>query len=407
MKLTLILIVILTYILETFLSVLNYHNKDKEIPEEVKDIYDETAYKKWLRYNMENFRLGIISGTVSTLLILSLLIFNVLAKIFTVITDITDSVHIQALLLLGFYFTVDYLIGIFFSYHRQFNIEERYGFNKTTLKTFIIDKIKGLFLFIIIGGNIIFLLSNLYHDYGNRFYLYAWIFLIVLIILVNLTFGKVFILIFNKIKPLEEGELKDKIVSFAGEVGYEVKKIKVMDASRRTTKLNAYFMGLGKFKQVILFDTLIAKMNTEQIISVLAHEIGHCKQKHIIINLLITIANISLYLFVLWLCVSQKVINTVFGFNETNFGFGVLIFIFLTPAIAFILEIIINPLSRKFEYQADSFAAVNGYKEEMIEALKILGRENFVNLTPHPLYVAIKYSHPPISLRIKALEKIR
>lgn len=238
------------------------------------------------------------------------------------------------------------------------------------------------------------------------FFLYSFLLIVTLELLLNILYLKLFLPLFNKLTPLEDGEFKTEIEALANKVGYEVKKISIMDASKRSTKLNAFFTGFGKLKHIVLFDTLIDKLTTKQVLTVLAHEIGHAKKKHTLINLFMSFITISLYILVLNLCVQDKSISTAFGFEDSNFGFGMLIFYYLMMPISIITGAILNPIYRKFEYDADYYAAVNTSKEDYIEALKILARENFANLTPHPFYVQLKYTHPPIAYRIRAVNKI-
>lgn len=407
MEILILSLILITFIFDAWLSILNYQNRNAEIPEEVKDVYDQDAYQKWLQYNMENFRLSMISRSVRLIIIVSLLIFRVFPTFNNFALDLTNSIHAQTLIFLGIYFLIDFVIGIFFSYYKQFTIEEKYGFNKSTKKTFAFDKIKGLVLTVIFGGGLVYLLSLLYHNVGDLFYIYAWALIIVIVLIINLLYVKLIVPIFNKLTPLEEGELKDKIKKFAEKVGYEITKISIIDASKRSTKLNAYFSGYGKYKQVVLYDTLIEKMNPDQIVSVLAHEIGHAKHKHILNNIFIMMINLSIFLAVLLFSVKSNSLSTAFGFSNANFGFGLIIFMLLLSPISILIEAIVGRISRKFEYQADHYAAVNGFKIEIQEALKILGRENYDNLTPHPLFVAMKYSHPPIAYRIRAIRKIK
>lgn len=406
MEILILILIVITFLFDAWLSILNYRNKGAEIPNEVKDVYDQDAYQNWLQYNMENFRLSMVSRTVRLVIMLSLLTIRVFPIFYEFAGDISNSIHVQTLIFLGIYFIIDFVVGLLFSYYTQFSIEERYGFNKSTKKIFILDKIKGLILSIGLGGGLVYLLSLLYHNVENMFYLYSWLLIIIIILFINLFYVKLIVPIFNKLTPLEDGELKDKIISFAEKVGYEITKISIIDASKRSTKLNAFFSGFGKFKQVVLYDTLIEKMSSDQIVSVLAHEIGHAKHKHIIKNIFIMMLNLSLFLALLLFSVKSDSLSTAFGFNNANFGFGLIIFMLLMSPISILIEAIESRISRKFEYEADHYAAVNGFKAEMQEALKILGRENYDNLTPHPLFVAMKYSHPPIAYRIRAIRKI-
>lgn len=408
MNYLLIGISIASFIFDTVLSTLNYKNRKSEIPDEVKDVYDEEAYDKWLKYDMENFRLSMITRTITFIIMITLLTFNVFVHIYNFAGQLTNDLTLQTLIFVGLYFLVDNVIGIFVSYYSQFSIEERYGFNKTTKKTFVIDKIKGLILMIGLGGGILYLLTEYFYKSNPfLFYIYALVGSVVFILLVNILYSKVIVRIFNKLTPLEDGELKEKIVEFATSVGYEVNKISIMDASKRTTKLNASFSGFGRFKQVILFDNLVNKMTTDQIVSVLAHEIGHAKRKHIIKNLFMFIINIALYLTVILFASTYNELSVSFGFDSANFGFGIILFFFIMDPVSTIEKLIINNISRRFEYQADYYASTKFNKESVIEALKVLARENFANLTPHPLYVAVNYSHPPIAYRIRAINNIK
>lgn len=404
----LISLFIASFLFDTILSILNYKNKDNEVPDEVKDVYDEEAYNNWLKYNMETFRLSMITKCINFVIMFSLLVFRIFPRIYNFAGEVSNDKVIQTLIFFGIYFLIDYIIGIFVSYYSQFSIEERYGFNKTTKKTFVIDKIKSLILIIGLGGGILYLLTFAYYSVKPFvFYLYALIGLILFILIINLLYSKVFVRIFNKLTPLEDGELKEKIVELAKEVGYEVNKISVMDASKRTTKLNASFSGFGRFKQVILFDNLLNKMTSDQIVSVLAHEIGHAKKNHIIKNLLMTIIKLSIYFTIILFTSTYDNLSMLFGFESANIAFGIILFFIIMEPISIIDRIIFNYISRRFEYQADHYAATNYNKESMIEALKILCRENFANLTPHPLYVKFNYSHPPVAYRIAAINNIK
>ncbi len=407
MEVFIILLIVLTFTFDTWLAILNYKNRGAEIPQEVLDVYNKDSYKKWLEYNMENFRFTFISRTITTIITILLLVFGFFKLFNDIAIHFSNAFSIQVLIFLGIYFLLDFIIGIFFSYYKQFSIEARYGFNKSTLKTFIDDKIKSLLLTIILGGAIIYAFTALYQHTGHQFYLYAWLVTIVIILFINLMYVKLFVPLFNKLRPLEEGELKNKIVAFAEKVGYEITKISVIDASKRSTKLNAFFSGMGKFKQVVLYDTLLNKMTDDQIVSVLAHEIGHSKNKHIVKNLFMMTINISLFLAVVLYSINSNTVSQAFGFKQANFGFGLIIFTILISPISILMDVIESHISRIFEYEADNYAARNGYKQEMEESLKILGRENFDNLTPHPLYVAMKYSHPPIAYRIRAIRKVK
>ena len=401
-----VLIIILitwSFAFDLWLSSLNYKHRLEPIPEVVADIYDEKEYKKWLEYTMENYRFGLISSFVTLTIMLFYLFVGAFPYFNGLAVRLSNNVHLQTLIFLGIYYLIGFLISIGFSYYSNLSIEERYGFNKTTKMTFILDKIKGLILTIIFGGGLIFLLSTLYYNVGTMFYLYAWASIITIMLFVNLFYVKLIVPIFNKLRPLEDVALKQKIEEFAKSVGYEVNKISVIDASKRSTKLNAYFSGFGKFKQVVLYDTLIEKMSNDEIVAVLAHEIGHSKHKHIISGMIQSIMVISIYLGVLVLVLKIPEISMAFGFAGVHFGFALIIFFVLLSPISVIIGIIMSGISRKHEYQADEFARKNWSGVYMENALRVISKENFSNLTPHPLYVKLTYSHPPVASRITAI----
>jgi STE24 endopeptidase len=408
---TFIIILIVALMVGTFgfklwLSILNYNNRTSPIPKIVNDVYDKEEYNKWLQYSMENYRFSLIESVFEVVLRLILLLSGLFIVFKDISEGISNNLSIQTLIFIGIYFLISYFFDIFFSYYAKFSIEERYGFNKSTKKTFIIDQFKGLLLTIIFGGGLVYLLFTLYDEVGNWFFITAWASLVAIVLFVSMFYVKLIVPLFNKLRPLEDGELKDKINAFGNKVGYEVTKISVIDASKRSTKLNAYFSGLGKMKQVVLYDTLIEKMSPDEIVAVLAHEIGHSKHKHIYSGIIQSSVMISVNLGVLLFTLKSPVLSTAFGFEDAHFGFGLIIFGVLLSPISIIIGAITSGISRKHEYQADKYAVDNGYKVPMINALKILSKENFSNLTPHPLYVKLTYSHPPVADRLQAIEGI-
>lgn len=408
---TAIIVIVYTFVIgsfafNTWLSLLNYRHRNEPIPEEVKDVYDEDKYQKWLKYNMENFRFSMIIRTINVILFVLMLLFGVFVWFDDVAVRISENARVQTLLFLGFYYIVAFIIGIFTSYYDTFVIEEKYGFNKSTKKTFIIDKIKSLILTIIFGGGLVFLILVINDHTGNLFFLFTWLALVVIFVLTNLLYVRLIVPLFNKLTPLEDGELKEAINLFAKKVGYEVTKISVIDASKRSSRLNAYFTGFGKFKKIVLYDTLIEKMSTDEIVSVLAHEIGHNKHKHIWFNMIQMVITLLVYIGVFVLVLKNDVFSTAFGFTRSNFAFSLILFMVLLEPIGVVLNLISATFSRKHEYQADAYSATNYSPEPMETALKVLGRENFSNLTPHPLYVKLTYSHPPITDRIRAIRKL-
>jgi STE24 endopeptidase len=399
-----ITIILATFAFDMWLSILNYNHRTQPIPDNVKDIYDTESYSRWLNYTMENFRLGMIAKVLSTIIIVALLIFGFFPVLNRFSLTVSSDPIIRTLIFVGIYMILNSLIDIPFSYIKNFKIEEKYGFNKTTKKTFVLDLLKSLIMMIVLGGSVLYVLLSLYLNSEN-FILYTWLFLVTIMIFINILYTKVFIKIFNKLTPLPDGELKDKIMEFAQKTGTSIKSISVMDASRRTKKLNAFFSGFGKFKSIVLYDNLIEKMSSDEIVAVLAHEIGHGKHMDTLRNLLMALIQMGIMLYFLQLFLSWEALSISFGFETVNIGFGLILFsVFLSP-IDILLDVPLSAISRWAEYRADGYAKENGYKEAMITALKRLAQENFANLTPHPLMVKMTYSHPPISQRIQALNK--
>ena len=399
-------LVIGMFAFELWLSNLNYKNRNAAIPEEVNDIYDKSEYQNWLNYTMENHRFSMIGNIVNTTIFVLMLLFGLFPLLRGISEDVSGIFDIQILLFMGMYFLITFIIGIPFGYYRTFSIEERYGFNKTTKKTYVFDKIKQLLLTIVFGGGLIYLLTTLYTHVGNLFYVLTWASIVGIMLLVQMLYVRVIIPMFNKLTPLEEGELKELIGDFAKTVGYEVTKISVIDASKRSTKLNAFFVGFGKFKQVVLYDTLIEKMSNEEIVAVLAHEIGHNKHKHILFNLVEMALTLSIYIGVLIFVIQVPEFSTAFGFGSAHFGFSIILFSVLLSPISTLLSVLSSYYSRKHEFQADEYAASKYSKIHMETALKVLSKENFSNLTPHPVYVKLLYSHPPTAQRIRAIRKV-
>jgi STE24 endopeptidase len=394
-------------VVNLYLSVLNYKSRFNPIAEEIQDVYCQEKYQKWQDYYMEKYKLSLMKEVFDFVLILILLLTKAFVYVFDFAASITNNIQFQSLILIGAFSLLTFIINIGLSYYSVFVIEEKYGFNKMTKKLFVIDKIKSLIFSILLGGGLIYGLISLYLNSGGLFFIIAWISASLLIIVINLIYTKVIVPIFNKLKPLEDSSLKQKIYDFADKVGYEVNKISVIDASKRSTKLNAYFSGFGKVKQVVLYDTLIDKMTEEEIVAVLAHEIGHSKHKHIIFNLVSSILTMSIYILFIMIFFANPIFSTSFGFSEISYGFSLILYMLVLSPIFLFENLLSNYISRKFEYQADRYAAINYDSKYLISALKILSRENFSNLTPHPLYVKFYYSHPPLAERIKHLNSIK
>jgi STE24 endopeptidase len=398
-------LITLTYGFELIIQILNYLNRKQPIPNNVKDIYDTEKYNKWLEYNMENFRFGLISQTASTLIIILLLALGFFGVLEQSLTTLGYRGVLANLLFLFGYFVLTFIINLPFRYYRTFVIEQKFGFNKTTKQLFVTDIIKNFVITIAFGGAIIGGL-NLIFNLVTDIWLFAGLAfaLISIIMLVLFLFNGVFVRWFNKLTILPDGSLKTKIDELGKRLGFEVKRIFVMDASKRSTKLNAFFTGLGKTREVVLFDTLIAKSTEEQILAVLAHELGHATYKDTTRAFLQQLIVIGIYVLTLGFILTNPLIATAFGLSGVHFGFTIIMMFILLEPVNIIIGIPLNYISRFAEYRADAFAKKHTSKEAMVGALRVLAVENFANLVPHPLYVFLNYSHPPLALRLKALD---
>ncbi len=400
-----IAIIVLDFLFENYLDYLNTTRMSKKLPDEVKDIYDEEKYQKQQAYQKENQRFGMITGTFSFILILAMFLLFGFAYVDSLVWNFTSNAIWAALLFFGILMFASDILNIPFSIYDTFVIEEKYGFNKTTPKTFVFDKIKGWLLGAIIGGGLLALVIFIYQKTQNMFWIYAWLVVAVFSIFMSMFYSNLIVPLFNKQTPLEEGELRSAIEEFAQKVGFKLDNIFVIDGSKRSAKANAYFTGLGPKKRIVLYDTLINDMETDELVAVLAHEIGHYKKNHIIQGLIISLIQTGIVLFIFSLLIDSPLLSRALGVEEPNFHIGLIAFGILYSPVSFVLGIFMNMLSRKNEYQADAFAAENYKPEALASALKKLSVKNLSNLTPHPRYVFFNYSHPPLLQRLRHLRK--
>ncbi|KQC33580.1 peptidase M48 [Nonlabens sp. YIK11] len=391
------------FLLERTLSYLNYTWYSKPIPEVVSDVYDAAEYDRSQEYKETNFRFGTISATVSFVATIMFLFLDGFAIVNAWARSVADNDILIAIVFFGIIAIAGELISLPFSYFGTFVIEERFGFNKTTKKTFIIDKIKGWLLTAILGGGLLAIVILCYQWAGDDFWWYVWILVFVISLLMNMFYARLFVPLFNKQVPLEEGPLKHKISDYAATVGFQLDKIFVIDGSKRSTKANAYFSGFGSEKRVTLYDTLIDKLSHEEIVAVLAHEVGHYKKKHIIYNLVASTITTGLTLWLFSLFVDSDLLAQALGVTQASFHVGLVAFGLLYAPISRITGLIMSSLSRKFEYQADHYAQETYAGLPLINALKKLSSSSLSNLTPHPAYVFFHYSHPSLEQRIEAM----
>lgn len=399
-----ITILVLDFLFENYLEYLNTRRMGAKLPDELKGVYDEEKYAKQQAYQKENHRFGMITGTFSFLVILAMFLFYGFAFVDSIVWSIASNAILAALFFFGIIMFASDIINIPFSVYDTFVIEEKYGFNKTTAKTFVLDHIKGWLLGALIGGGLLALIIFIYQKTQNMFWIYAWAVVAAFSIFMAMFYSNLIVPLFNKQTPLEEGELRNAIQEFAKKVGFKLDNIFVINGSKRSTKANAYFTGLGAKKRIVLYDTLIDEMETDEIVAVLAHEIGHYKKKHVTQGLFISLVQTGIVLFIFSLLIDNSHLSNALGVDEPNFHIGLVAFGILYTPVSFVLGIFMNQLSRRNEYQADAFAAKNYKPGALASALKKLSQKNLSNLTPHPLYVFFNYSHPPLLERLRHLK---
>lgn len=401
MKLLIILVALLGIAYSFLLKAVELGSAKNPTPANVADVYDEETYEKWRRYNAEHSRLSIIFGIISAVATIALLVFNVYAA-FAGLFPAGTFWQLFAVILLEV--LVSFIIGIPESYISIMVIEEKYGFNRSTVKTFAVDQIRNLLLSLAMSLFLAGLVAVAHIWLGN--YMAILCIIVLVLFVIGMSFlSPILSRIGNKFVPLEEGELRTSLENLLTSHGYQVRAIEVMDASRRTTKLNAYFTGMGKMKTIVLYDNLVAAMTPEEICAVFSHELGHGLHKDVTKLQVVNTLNFVLIALAAWLFASVDGFYTAFGFEGLNYGFTYILLGIGMAVIQPFTSLITNGMSRKFEYAADRQAVEEGYGEAMIPALKKLAKDNFANLAPSPLYVFLEYSHPPIDQRIEAIEK--
>ena len=400
-KVSVVAIVTIVFLYELFLTLLSLRSKNNPIPPCVSDVYDPESYQKHLSYRAEKSRLELLRSSAGYLIDVVLLLTNAYAA-FSGLFFRGTWVQLLAVVLLS---AVSSLLLLPFEYCDTMGIEQKYGFNRTDKKTFVLDRIKEFALQFVLMLGLASLIMGLHLAFGD------WLILvfaaIATLFLPFVTFlFPFFSRIFNTFRPLEDGELKDRLTHLLEKNGYRVRAIQVMDASRRSTKANAYFAGFGKMKTIVLYDTLLDTMTADEICAVFAHELGHGLHKDTLKNQLLSFLQMLILGALAWLTLRTPELFTAFGFSEVNYGFALLLIMSVEFAlIQPLFGLLANAFSRRAEYRADAHAASEGYGEALISGLKKLSRQNFANLSPSPLLVALTYSHPTLAQRIEAIRK--
>ena len=398
-------IIIFDFIFEKYLDYLNIKSLKEELPKELSGIYDKDKYKKSQLYEKETSKFSLVSSIFSLLIILGMLSLGGFTINDEFVRSITDNEYFRTLAFFGILGLAFDLVSLPFQIYSTFVIEEKYVFNKTTSKTLITDKLKSWLITVIIGGALMCFILWAWLSLDNLFVPVVLAGLTAFMIFMAMFYSSLIVPLFNKLLPLEDGSLKQKISDFADKCNFRLKNIYTIDGSKRSTKANAYFSGFGPKKMIVLFDTLIKDLSEDEIVAVLAHEVGHYKKKHIYKGLVISIFQSAAMLFLLSIALEYPAVSKSIGAVEPSFYMGIIAFGLLYSPISFLIGISTNKFSRSNEFEADEFAREYGFGEHLINSLKKLSVNNLSNLTPHKLYVFFHYSHPTLLQRIAAIKK--
>lgn len=389
-----------SFLYELLLSFLDWRSKDNPVPENVRDVYDGEKYARWLSYHGENCALDLVNTVVGFVIYLALLAFDILPRLAP-----SGNVYLAAIEVLLFVLTLDALVGAVFAYVSSMVIDEKYGFNKRTMKTFLVDQLKSYLISAVLTLGMVCLFILIYEALGDWTLLLFSGIMAVFLLGVSALYP-VFSKIFNKFTPLPDGELREKLTALLTANGYTVREIQVMDGSRRDSRANAYFSGFGKMKTIVLYDTLLDTMTTDEIVAVFAHELGHGLHKDMLKSAPLNVLQVVVIVLAVWLTVRTDALYPDFGFAGVNYGFAyVLASVIELPLLMPLFSLVSNALTRRAEYRADAHAVKEGYGRDLVTALKKLNRDSLADLAPSPLLVKLYYSHPTLSQRIAAIER--
>ncbi len=397
---------LLEYGLNLFADLLNLKALRPELPTEFEDVYDAERYQRSQEYTRARTRFGFVPATFDLALLLAFWGAGGFAWWDSFLGELDRGPIVTGLLFIGGLGIANSILHLPFAWYSTFVLEERFGFNKTTPGTFWLDRVKGLVLSIVIGAPLLALVLWFFQATGPQAWLWCWLAVTAITIVLQFVAPTWIFPLFNKFEPLDEGELRDSMLAYAKKVSFPLEGLFVIDGSRRSTKANAFFTGFGKRKRVALFDTLIERHSTEELVAVVAHEVGHFKRGHIIKGMLLGIAQTGVLFFLLSLFLNDAKLFSAFGVEQVSVHAGLVFFMLLYAPIDLVLSFFMQAFSRKNEFEADAFAReTTGSSEELIAGLKKLSADSLSNLTPHPLHVRLNYSHPPLLERIEALRQ--
>ena len=401
-----VIAIIIEYLFSSISSILDIKNITPTIPSDFKKAYDQEKYILSQDYLKARTRFGLFSSTFSLILIMIVIHSDIFGLLDQFVRGQSDSYILQGLFFIGIIYFFQDIVSLPFSIYHTFVIEERFGFNKTTLNLFIIDKIKGYAIFIVLGSIVITPILYFFHVYGDIGWLIAWSILTAFMIAVQPLFVHVIAPMFNKFTPLEEGELRSAIEKYTAKVNFPLARIDIMDGSKRSAHSNAYFTGFGKSRRIAIFDTLVEKHSTNEIVSVVAHEVGHYKLKHVLQGTILGIIETGIMLFAFNLIMNDISLFQVFGVSQLSVHAGIVFFSMLYAPVSMFTSIVTTAISRKNEYEADKYSYdTTNNREALVSMLIGLSANNLSHLTPHPLKVFLSYSHPPVIDRIKAVNQ--
>ncbi|WP_457572374.1 M48 family metallopeptidase [Desulfovulcanus sp.] len=403
--LLIIFILVGHFILNGYLNYLNLKSLDPSLPSEFKDVFDQNLYAKSQEYTKATTKLELIESFYFLTITIFLILSGTFNKLDLLVRSFGLSESLRGLLFFGLIFIFADFLSLPFELYKIFGLEEKFGFNKTTPSLFILDKIKGYILTAILGTVLVWPILIFFQKFTNWAWLFCWLTTICLMLTIQYLAPTLILPLFNKFTPIQDEELKEKIFTLAQKCGFNLKGIYIMDGSKRSTKANAFFTGFGKNKRIALFDTLLSNHSHEEILAILAHEIGHFKNKHIHKNLVLFFLQTGLTFLILNLFIRNEQLTQAIGFSQHSTYAAIFSFALIYPPISIILGLLTNCISRTQEFQADDFAAQNTSPKDLIIALKKLSKSNLSNLTPHPLYVFFNYTHPPVLQRIRKLRR--
>ncbi|MEC7260226.1 MAG: M48 family metallopeptidase [Bacteroidota bacterium] len=406
-QILLLVIISFQFIIDLVSGLLNYSSFDKPLPNNVENIFSENEYSKSQKYKKVNFKFNLVSSVYSFLILFTVLYFGGLGSLDSYIRNVTFENEISlSLIFFASVFIISDTLKIPFQLYRVFVIEEQFGFNNTTLKTFIFDKLKSYFISLLLIVILATPLLLFIIFFPSSFWIYFWILISIFLIFINMFYTTLIVPIFNKLEVLGDGELKKKLDNFSAKVKFPITNIFVINGSKRSKKANAFFSGFGRNKKVVLYDTLIKNHTADELVAVLAHEIGHYKLNHVKTNMVISIITTGFMLFILSNFIFNSDISYALGGNVSFRHLEIFAFFIIYSPISSIISVLMNIKSRKNEYEADEYAVKNFKKGPMEDALRKLSKDNLTNMTPHPVYEFLNYSHPSISKRLKAIDSI-